>query len=181
MPAIGPLGDDQGGLLRQLRAQQREIQELVEAESEQLSRTGRSLADVVLEYMHRGDVVRVGVGRHSWTGRVVHVANALMSLRTPTDTEVDVALDRVTSIRVVERSAVRGASVAVRDPRTLVARLRDLERTGEKAELGGALLDASVLGTVRAVAAEHVEVDGVDESEWVLSLRALDYVIRGDA
>ncbi len=180
MPAIGPLDDD-GGLRRELRAQQREIQELVEAESEQLSRIGRSLADVILEYMHRGDVVRVAVGRRSWTGQVVHVANALTSLRTPTDTEVDVALDRVTSIRVVERSAVRGVSVAARDPRSLVSRLRDLERTGERAELGGELLESPVLGTVRAVAAQHVEVDGADGSEWVLSLRAVDYVIRGGA
>lgn len=181
MPAIEPGDDDGGRLLRELRAQQRETQELVEAESEQLSRAGRSLGDVVLEYMHRGDTVRIAVGRRSWTGQVVHVAKALASLRTPTGTEVDVALDRLNSIRVVERSAVRGAPVSVRDPRTLAARLRDLERTGEEAELGGALLDAPVLGTVRAVAAAHVEVEGADGGEWVLSLGAVDYVIRGGA
>lgn len=181
MPAVGPLDDDEERLLRELRAQQRELQEIVEAESEQLSRSARTLGDVVVEHMHRGDTVRVAVGPRAWSGQVVHVANALVSLRTPSGTEVDVALDRLSSIRIVERSATRGASVRCRDPRSLVARLRDLQRTGDEVEVGGALLASPVLGTVRAVAKEHVEVDGTDGSEWVLGLRAVDYVIRGGA
>ena len=181
MPAIGPLNDDDARLHRELRAQQREFQELVEFESEQLSRSARPLADLVLELMHRGDTVRLAVGRRSWTGRVVHVANAVMSLRTATGAEVDVILDRVSSIRVVERSATRGLPVSSREPRTLIAQLRDLHRTGEQVELGGALLDPPVLGTLRAVAATHLEIDGADGSEWVLSLPAVDYVIRDGA
>lgn len=181
MPTVGPLDDDGARLIRRLRAEQRELQEVIEAESEQLSRARRSLGEVALEYMHRGDTVRAAVGNHSWTGQVVHATRAIMSLRTSTGSEVDVALDRLSSVRVVTRSEHRGAPVASRDPATLVARLRDLERTGEKVELGGALVDPSVLGTIRAVATEHVEVDGADGSEWVLSLRAVDYVIRDGA
>lgn len=173
------LPDVDADLARMMRAEQRELQEVAEAETENIERAGRGLDEVALEYMHRGDLVRIAVGPTVWSGEVVHVGRSLLSLRTTGGAEVDIGLDRLTTLRVVSRSSAGGRSVLTRDPASLAARLRDLQRTGEWVELGGALVDPPIQGTVRTVAREHVEVEGHDGAEWVLALGALDYVIRG--
>lgn len=164
-----------------MRAERRELQEFVEAETEAIERARRGLDEVVLEYMHRGDTVRVAVGLRAWTGEVVHVGRTLMSLRTAGGAQVDVGLDRLSTVRVVARSASGGCPVLTREPASVAARLRELQRTGDTVEMGGALVDPPVRGTVMAVARQHVEVEALDGTEWVLALRTVDYVIRGVA
>ncbi len=175
-----PDNDEPGAdLVRRMRAEQRELQEVVEAETEAIERSRRSLRDVALEHMHGGDLVRICVGRRAWTGEVVHVGAHLVSLQPAPGTEVDIALDRLTTLRVVARGAPGGRSSKSPDPASLVARLRDLQRTGATAEFGGTTIDPSVTGVVVAVAPHHVEVQASDGSEWVLGLQSVDYVIRG--
>lgn len=166
-------------LARRMRAEQRELQEVIEAETAAIERSRRSLRDVAVEHMHRGDAVRVSVGQRAWSGEVVHVGAHLLSLRPAAGTEIDIAFDRLSTLRVVARSASGGRSSASPDPASLVARIRDLQRTGATAELGGATIDPPVTGVVLAVAPHHIEVEAPDGTEWVLGLQAVDYVIRG--
>lgn len=162
-----------------MRAEQRELQEVIEAETATMERSRRGLRDVALEHMHHGDSVRVSVGRQAWTGEVVHVGAHLLSLRPAAGTEVDIALDRLSTLRVMARAASGGRSSSSLDPASLVARLRDLQRTGDPIELGGATITPPAAGVVVAVAREHVELQASDGSAWVLGLQAVDYVIRG--
>lgn len=168
-------------LVRRMRAEQRELQEFVEAETEKIERATRGLDELVLEYMYRGDTVRVAVGQQAWTGEVVHVGRSLMSLRTTGGAEVDIGIHSIGTIRVLSRSASGGRPVLTREPASLAARLRELQRTGEAVELGGAMVHLPLRGIVVAVAPEHVELEAADGSEWALALRVLDYVIRGVA
>ncbi|MGH3665812.1 MAG: hypothetical protein ACRDU8_06955, partial [Egibacteraceae bacterium] len=61
---------------------------------------GRSLADVGLALLHRGDRVAVHAAGQMFRGGVVHAAGDLACLLTPTG-DVDVRLPAATSVQVV--------------------------------------------------------------------------------
>ena len=149
----GP-GDDPAfeDALRRVRRDLRESREELEATLDEAERSQRSLDEVALEYLYRGDRIRLAVAGRSWVGVVVHVGAEVMTLRTPDGSEVDAAYDALTSIRVVERARAGGRSLVARHPGSLVARLRELVGTGEVAELGGPHLTPPVAGVVEAVA-----------------------------
>lgn len=165
------------GLRAEHRAQQEELAEAVE----QTERSSRSLADVALEFLYRADTVRVAVGGQGWVGTVLHAGATVMTLATASGVEIDVGYDRLTSIRVVERARVGGRSNVSKHPGSLVARLRELENTGEKVEIGGATLAPAIIGTVVVTGRTHIEVRGIDGSEWVVPLAEIGYLVRNRA
>ncbi len=164
--------------LRELRAEHRAEQEEIEEATERAERSSRSLAEVALEYLYRADSIRVAVGQRSWTGVVVHVGSGVMTLRTAAEVEIDVAYSGLTSIRVVQRARAGGRTRTSKHPGELVARLRELENSGEKVEVGGRALSPGIEGTVDVVARSHVEFRGQDGSEWIVPLIEIDVVIR---
>ncbi len=164
--------------LRELRAEHRAEQEEIEEATEQAERAARPLAEVALEYLYRGDSIRIAVGQRSWTGMVVHVGSGMMTLRTPTEVDIDLSYDGLTSIRVVQRARSGGRTRTSKHPGELVARLRDLENSGEAVEIGGRTLAPGIEGTVDVVARSHVEFRGRDGSEWIVPLSEIDVVIR---
>lgn len=174
-------GDDLEHALRELRAEHRAEQEEVEEATERTERATRSLAEVALEYLYRGDSIRVTVGQRTWTGVVVHVGSGMMTLRTQAGVEIDVAYRGLTSIRVVERARSGGRSRTSKHPGELVARLRDLENTDETVEIGGRRLTPGIDGSVDVVARSHLEFGGRDGAEWVVPLAEIDVVIRQPA
>ena len=172
-----------GGLeraMQELRAEHRAEREELEEAVQHTERAARWLDEVALEFLYRGDTIRAAVGERSWTGVVVHVGTGVMTLQTQAGVEVDIAYVGLTSIRVVQRARVGGRSRTSRHPGELVARLRELENTGQTVELGGARLEASLAGTVEVVARSHVEFRGGDGAEWIVPLDQIDYVIRAD-
>lgn len=179
MQSVTDPGDgDLETALRELRAEHRAEQEEVEEATERAERAARPLAEVALEYLYRGDSIRVAVGPRSWTGVVVHVGSGMMTLRTQADVEIDVAYSGLTSIRVVQRARTGGRTRTSKHPGELVARLRDLENSSEAVEIGGRSLVPGIEGTVDVVARSHVEFRGRDGSEWVVPLTEIDVVIR---
>ena len=167
--------------LRELRAEHRAEQEEIQEAAERTERATRPLAEVALEHLYRGDSIRVTVGQRSWTGVVVHVGSGLMTLCTHAGIEIDLAYRGLTSIRVVERARSGGRSRTSKHPGELVARLRDLENTGETVEICGRSLVPGIEGTLDVVARSHVEFRGRDGSEWVVPLSEIDVVIRQPA
>ena len=167
--------------LRELRAEHRAEQEEIEEATERTERATRPLAEVALEYLYRGDSIRVTVGQRSWAGVVVHVGSGMMTLRTQADIEIDLSYGGLTSIRVVERARSGGRSRTSKHPGTMLARLRDLENTRETVEIAGRSLVPGIEGTVDVVARSHVEFRGRDGSEWVVPLTEIDLVIRQPA
>jgi len=163
--------------LRELRREHRLEQEDVEEAIELAERAGRMLAEVALEFLYRGDSIRVTVGERTWTGVVVHVGTGVMTLRTGAGAEIDVDYEGLTSIRVVERARSGGMSRDSKHPGELLARLRELENTEQTVEVGGGRLEP-VVGKVEVVARSHVEFRASDGGAWILPLGEIDYVIR---
>ena len=173
-----PVDSDLEIALRELRAEHRAEQEEIEEATERTERASRPLAEVALEYLYRGDSIRATVGQRSWTGVVVHVGSGAMTLRTQAGVEIDVAFSGLISIRVVQRARSGGRTRTSKYPGELVARLRELENTGETVEIGGRSLLPGVEGTVDVVARSHVEFLARDGSEWVVPLTEIHVVIR---
>ena len=171
------MGDDLQHAMRELSAELRAQQEELEEAAEHIERANRSLPEVALEFLYRGDVIRVAVGQRSWIGIVTHVGTGVMTLQTPTGAEIDFAYDGLSSIRVVERTASGGRARTSKHPGELVARLREVENSGEAVELGGRDLP-SLEGTVGVVARSHLEFRARDGSEWMVPLAEVGYLIR---
>lgn len=171
-------GSEDADKLREMRIEHREIQEELAAAQEEGERAGRELDEVVLEFLYRGDSIRVAVGERTWTGVVVHAGLAVMVLLTAGGVEIDVAYEALTSIRVVERAKSGGRPLAASHPATLLARLRELVNTAVEVEMGGLRLDPPLRGRVEVVAKTHVEFRSIDGAEWVVPLGEVAYLIR---
>src|SRR2546421_10433652 len=89
-------------LLREARLEERDLHNEIEFATEIQERAGRSLVDMLYEYLVRADLVRVYVGRQSWVGTISSVTTGLLTLSTSEDTTVHAGLDHVSAIRVVE-------------------------------------------------------------------------------
>ena len=176
--ATAPGGDDLQHAMRELSAELRAQQEELEEAAEHIERANRSLPEVALEFLYRGDIIRVAVGQRSWIGVVTHVGIGVMTLRTQAGAEIDVAYEGLSSIRVVERTTSGGRTRTTKHPGELVARLREVENSGEAVELGGRDLVSSLEGTVEVVASSHLEFRARDGSEWVVPLGEVGYLIR---
>ena len=99
-----PDGDDLQHAMRELSAELRAQQEELEEAAEHIERANRSLPEVALEFLYRGDVIRVAVGQRTWVGVVTHVGTGVMTLQTPAGAVIDLAYEGLSSIRVVERT-----------------------------------------------------------------------------
>lgn len=99
---------DLGAAARRHRDELRRAAEEVEEELEQAARAERDLLDVVLELMHRGDVVRATVGERSFAGVVVHAGEDLVTLADRSGNEVDLRLPALAHLVVVERARAGG-------------------------------------------------------------------------
>ena len=171
---------DLSDVARRLRAEQREAQEELEEAIEEQARSERDLSAVALELMHRGDLVRVAIGDHSFLGRVVHVGVDLMTLADAADNAIDVLLPAMTSLRVIERIRDGGQARREEYPARFRGRLAEAEATGADVELGSAG-SAPITCHVVSVGVDHVAVNARDGGEWILPLGSVAYLIRRPA
>jgi hypothetical protein len=131
----------------------------------------RSLSDVALDLVHRGDRVLVEVGAHRFTGTVVDATGDLAVVRTATG-DVDVRLTAPLAIRVVEPVRAGGRPRG-RGARTFKARLTEHEAAGAEMELGCPPLDLVLRGRVEAVATDHLVIADADGQRIHLALTAV--------
>lgn len=163
--------------LRELRFERLEFEQSYREAVDEGERAKRSLDEVILEFLFRGDVIRVIVGERAWAGKVVHAGVEVMTLETPAGVQVDLAYEGVSAIRVVERSPSGGRALAGPHPGAIIARLRELVGSGETVEIGGTGLQP-LEGTVAAVAPSHIDFWARDGGEWVIPLSSISFVVR---
>lgn len=176
MSAGGPPWEDP-----ELAALGQRFRDELRAEAEEYERLAardllrhRSLGDVAVEFVHRGDVVAVSAGARTFTGTVVYAAGDLACLRCAAG-DVDVRLGPPLALRVVER--VRsGGRPRGRGPRGFRARLLEHEAAGATVEFGCPTLPADVRGRLEAVAPDHVVVADAS-STCYLALSAIAWVL----
>ena len=153
-----------------------EFQREVEEAAEQLERNTRTLADVFIEYMERGDEIEVEVGPNRWTGFVVEVGDDLVTIDFD-EGRVDLALGAVSLARVSSATAAGGRVHRIAHCPSFIARLRDLTgaNAGTIVEIGGVGLP-TLTGQLRAVAESHVEMTTTSGERYVVSLGAIGFV-----
>lgn len=171
-------GDAFDGLDDELRARtdddvRREAEEAA-ADAELLRRRQRSLADLHREAMARGDLVRLTVaGRWQVAGDLVGVGTDFVTVQ-DAHTVVDVALSR--SVAVFERAS-RGGRLGTGGARTLPARLREFEATGERLLLRTSD-GTEIHGRVALVATDHLVTVDDDGVEHALPTASVAMVVR---
>lgn len=167
--------------LRELRFERLEYEREYRDAVDESERARRGLDEVVLEFLFRGDVIRIAVGERAWTGKVAHAGAEVMTLETSAGVGVDVAYGSISAIRVVERVPRGGRALAGPHPGSIIARLRELAQSGEPIEIGGTQLFPPLEGTVTVVASSHIEFRGRDGGEWIVPLTRIAYLVRQPA
>lgn len=139
----------------------------------------RSLREVALELLHRGDVVGAVVGRRAFTGTVTYAAGDLVCMRTPS-LEVDLSLATPLALQVLERVRTGGRGRGT-GPGSFLGRLRDHELSAGQVEVCCPALDMDVRGAVVAVAEDHVVMEGSEGQHWFLARQAIGCVVTRPA
>lgn len=136
----------------------------------------RSLGEVAVELLARGDVVAIALPGRSFTGTLRHAAGDLACLRTAAGEDVDVCLTGVLALRVVEAVRDGGRS---RGPgaASFTARLAEHEAAATIVEVGARVPDGGVVGRIEAASHDHVVVACPDGARWFVARRAIDYVL----
>jgi hypothetical protein len=139
----------------------------------------RTMRATVVELMHRGDVVAIGMGPHVLSGMLSAAGDDYLVLRAG-EVDVDVALDGITIIRVLRRApsgGVRGAPV----PRTWRARWLERELRADPVRVGTSV-SADLEHGIPTIGADHLRLRARG-TESVLPLRvvAFAYVLEPSA
>jgi len=151
--------------------------EAAEADAAIARLRARTLVDVAVEAMHRGDRITVHVDDHGVEGRVVHVADDLAIIRTERG-DAYVNLRALTALEVAP-AAVPDVDVRVGGATSLRALLLELELGGGAVRIVGPGIAAPVEGRLRAVAADHVLV-ATRVGDTVLALSAVGLILPFD-
>ena len=161
---------------RALRAELREAQEMAEDATEHLARKEADLVDVVLGAMHRGQPLRLRVGRWQFAGTVTHVAEGVVILVDVGGAQVDVRLSALSELWLQPPVPGAGRSRRSDVPASFEHCLEGLETTGREVELGGADLEPTRCRVVVA-ASDHLVVEDRGPGR-VLARAAVGFIVR---
>lgn len=133
----------------------------------------RSLADVAVELMHRGDEVTASLGLSTVVGRVIHVASDLATLLTSRDAVLHVRLEApLVLCRNPEPAPGRGRP---RDPMgcdSFLALLRALSLALSPVRIETPGPVRATTGHITTVAVDHLVFSAAD-LEWFIPLEAV--------
>lgn len=138
----------------------------------------RGLADVASEVAARGGTLTVLCRDRRFVGTVRHAARDLLTLETVGGT-VHVNLAGPVTLRggpADESPVATWPGPSPDDAPSFKARLYELELAGSDVELGVATEPGELRGRLRAVALDHVLLDGPDGARSAVALRAIAWL-----
>lgn len=147
----------------------------VEAAVEGSERAQQSLGDAVVEFMYRGDRVRVRSCGRSWAGQVVHVGVDFLTLVTTSGAPIDVRFEALEHVEVEAPNAFQGRGFRDRDPQSFIARLRELAVVAESATIGGP--NEVTEFVVETVAPDHLAGTTPDGRRRLVPMGAIAFVV----
>lgn len=160
--------------MRTLREEQEEIEAITAEEFE--SEVDMTFA--FLELMWSGAQTRISVGDRFFEGTITHVGKNIVQINTNPGVMVDVHIPFVSNAFVVERGQSKGRAILQRDPRTFIARMRELAALPmQEVELGGDSSAASVIGQLTMVRSDHVVIKGKEKKEWLVPLERVGFCL----
>lgn len=173
-----PWPDDPGlaALGRRLRDELLDEAREVEALVEDSELRARTLEDVGLEIVNRGDKVMVDVPDKRFVGTLTYAGQDFLTLQDE-ESLVDVSMTGGGYFRVVERSK-SGGRARGEGPGTFEMRLVELKTEMTTVEIGLAVGGQVVTGKIHAVGQDHVVIVDQTKDEWYVPLGSVSYVIR---
>ncbi len=165
-------------MAREFKNTFRQEQEELEAMSTEALEAEIDIPFAFLELMWSGAQTRVSVGPHFFEGLVTHVGRDLVQLAIGPGMIVDVHLPFISQVFVVQRNQESARTALHRDPRTFIARMRELaEIPMQEVELGGEVSSAGVSGVLKLVRSDHVVISAKDKREWLVPLANVKYCL----
>lgn len=159
---------------RTLREEQEEI-EIISAESLE---TEIDISFSFLELMWSGSRARVSVGERFFEGEVVHVGKNIIQMTTGPGTLVDINLPFIGNVFVVSQNTTKGRSILKKDPKTFIARMRELASMPMvEIEIGGDTGADSIYGKLKLVRSDHIVLAAKDKREWMVPLAKVGFCI----
>jgi len=163
------------GVARRGRREFEEEAAEAERDTEQLRRRRRRIVDLCFEWMSRGDLVGVGIGGRTFSGRLVAAVNDYVSL----DTETSRVVINLNSVRFArsERVGAFPGTTGERSVSSFRAELGRHEIEARPVRLLGAGDGFDVTGVIVVSATDHVVVVDSRRVEWLLPLEKLCCVV----
>ncbi|NNF56030.1 MAG: hypothetical protein HKN03_16510 [Acidimicrobiales bacterium] len=166
-------GDDER-IAQELRLQQREYLEEVENAVAETEAATTTLEARLLHLGNRSVEVTIEIGEMDLRGKIVHISPEFVTLRSPSNEEFGVVLNRVEAIRF---GPALGAPAPVQRgyPQTLLARLRELWTAEERCTIGR-VSSSAIVGTIQAVTEGHLELSDGRGANWLLPLETVAWI-----
>lgn len=168
-----------------LEAAAREFREAIEREQQELEEIEEEIRDrqldmqfAFLEFMWRGDLVRVDIGNKRFSGVITHVGENNATISSDVNNRVDVMFGRVTSVLMIEPRHSDGRALRATDPRRFVARLREVADTPMfEVEVGDGQ-GGIWLGQIYRIHKDHIVMKTTDMKEWIVPLANVSYCLQ---
>lgn len=165
-------------MAREFRRALRQEQEDIEAISAEEFESQVDMTFAFLELMWSGAQTRVSISDTFFEGLITHVGRDLVQMSTGTGIVTDVHIPHVSNVFVVERNKTKGRSAMQRDPRTFIARMRELSSFPMQiVEMGTVGTSAGVTGILQIVRNDHIVVSNKEKKEWLLPVDNVTYCI----
>lgn len=150
--------------------------EALEEDAARYALRRRSLTDVALELMNRGDEIGISGAGASFTGSISHAAGDLVILTTP-HSLVNVNLSGPVALRILRRANAGGHGRSSGSP-SFRARMLELEMSGESLEIRSSASPHLLAGTITAVGVDHLVVVDRDRIEWFVPLSTIAFALQ---
>jgi hypothetical protein len=164
-------------MAREFRNTLREEQEEIEAITAEAFEAEVDMAFSFLEMMWSGSRVRVSIGEMNFEGLVTHVGKNLVQINTTPGTFADIQIPSITSVLVLDRESV-GRSSYAKDPKTFVARMRELAAMPmQEVEIGSLAGKHDIVGILRLVRNDHIVVENREKKQWLVPLASVGFCL----
>lgn len=150
--------------------------EALEDDAAKLVLRRRTLEEIAVELMNRGDEVGATGAGMTISGVITHAAGDLAIIETSHST-VSVNLAGPVSLRVVRRARAGGRGRANGSP-SYRSRMLELEMSGELVEIVSPLSSDPLVGTISVVGVDHVVVIDRDQLEQYVPLSAVAFTLQ---
>jgi hypothetical protein len=151
-------------MAREFRNTLREEQEEIEAITAEAFEAEVDMAFSFLEMMWSGSRVRVSIGEMNFEGLVTHVGK-------------NIQIPSITSVLVLDRESV-GRSSYAKDPKTFVARMRELAAMPmQEVEIGSLAGKHDIVGILRLVRNDHIVVENREKKQWLVPLASVGFCL----
>lgn len=165
-------------IAREFRETMRQEQIELEEMSSEFHEASMDMSFAFLELMWSGARIRVLMGEKFFEGNIVHVGKDFVQINAGPGITVDVHNAFITSVFILDRNINQGRPIVKKEPKTFVARLRELAAFPmQHVEIGSDSSTLNVNGILKMVRSDHIVVANRDKKEWLIPTGNIGYCL----